>query len=108
MKKVIYSIAMIAILGLFSKNAQGAKIRGAVNMIGGNGISDITFKCNGISGICCEGDISLGGHISITGFPGDWVIVNLSLTPNDDGSQVGAVILTPTGDGSQVGEVISE
>jgi hypothetical protein len=91
MKKIILSLAFIAIMGLLSKNAEAGRIRGHVDKIGGDGFGDIVFTCSGISGTCCEGDIYIGGHITITGFPGDWEIIGYS-TGGPLGDEISAEI----------------
>lgn len=86
MKKIIYSLVFTAALAFSTLGTKAVTTKsGTALMTGGDATSTITFVCRG-SGQCYTGDRSIGSHIIIYGFPGDWVIV--SCTPiNQEGDE---------------------
>lgn len=89
MKKIILSLALISIMSLFSNRTNAIIHMGQATMIGGDGVSTITFNCPG-SGLCYRGSGKSGSQISINGFPGDWIVDRV--IASDDGDEQGDVI----------------
>ena len=84
MKKIIIYALFLFTISIVSKKAEATTIRGAVSFISPPAGADYAFKCNGLAGTCCQGDIWVGGTIQVTGLPGDWVIVEIYKPNNED------------------------
>lgn len=86
MKKIIYSLVFTAALGLSTIESKAIIHQGQANKIDGDGITTITFNCPG-AGICYSGSGKSGSHIEIYGYPGDWVVLNVTKSPDNDESK---------------------
>ncbi len=83
MKKIIYSLVFTAALGLSTIESKAIIHQGQATLIAGDGITSITFNCPG-AGICYTGSSKSGSHIVIYGFPGDWVVLNVIKSADND------------------------
>jgi hypothetical protein len=86
MKKIIFSLALTSVLALTTMESKAIIHQGSANKTGGNGITTITFNCPG-AGICYVGGSSIGSHIEIYGYPGDWIIVGYKVSEDGDDSK---------------------
>lgn len=77
----------MSFLSIYSNNSNAGIIRGSVQLQTTAPGADLTIKCVGVSGVCAQGDIQIGGIIEITGIGGEWEIIDLTPHTNEEGEE---------------------